>query len=499
MRRRSVLALLGSTLGAGCSGFGPTGDTTESPIDTPSPTDTPPDTGTPPSDELIPDQRWSLVEFETLPRTVSASPTRLHTTDGASLTVQFARTATSDGPALLRGAVVNEKPYDNTFELRRLPLFDTVPTAWPGARPHDEEYTYRDELILAPTENHAIADTVPDWELAEGGRWRLAGDVDGPWLPETHRLAAGEWFRFEYALVGREVGSGFPAERYQFTGHGSDTPNVGIAVWDTERPGPSADSRFAGADPDPLPEAANMAWYHDADAETTSYLAPNTESIELPETVGVTLRNHSHEVLSGNPYFWKLWKRVDGKWFHVAPWEWVQPLTRVPPGGVETWSLVGFNGKTARCEGAWTVGHLGGGRYAFQIGIGRDDRTHAALLDVEAPPASLEATVDLDVTSDGSTVLVYSPRREDEVPRATLTLTRAESAETRLITEQVMQHRNRALRNTLAFWGDSVDRVELVTDRNTVSKSARTRGYEDGSFRFRYDGMAFEATAEFDE
>lgn len=502
MHRRSVIALLGSTLSAGCAGFDPTSDATESPAGTP-PDGTP--TGTePPSDDngdvLEPEQRWSRVEFETLPRTASVTPTTRRTDDGASLAVEFERTASTDGPALLRGTVTNENPYANTFELRRVPLFDTVPAAWPGDRPHDAEYTYRDELLLAPTENHAIAETVPDWTLDSDGRWRLAGEVDGPWLPETHRLSAGESFAFEFALVGRPDGSGFPTARYHFRGDGGVDTGVVVAVWDTEHPGATTASRFESADPTPLPDSERMAWYHDADASTPTYLEPTAEQLELPASVEFVLRNHGRERVSGNPYFWKLWKYVDGQWFHVAPWGWPAPLTRVPPGGTETWTLAAFEGKTVECDDARTVGHLGGGRYAFQIGIGRDERTHAALLDVEAPPATVEPTEGLTVERDGGVVTVDWPHREDEVPQATLTLTRAADADpdARLITEQVMQHRNVALRNTLAFWDADTERVELVTDRNTVSRGARTGGYEDGSFAFRYEGITFEAAADFD-
>jgi len=445
-----------------------------------------------------PEQYWSLAEFETLPRTASVTPTRQRTTDGASVAVRFERTATTDAPAILRGTVTNENAYANTFELRRLPLFEPAPGAWPGDRPHGDDYTYRDALMLAPTENHAIAETVPDWVLASDGRWRLADDVDGPWLSETVRLESDESFTFEYALVGRNEETGFPTERYHLEG---DAGDVVVAVWNTDRPGPTTESRFADADPEPLPEADRMAWYHDADAATTAYLEPTAQRLELPDSVEFTLRNHSREKLSGNPYYWRLWKEVDGEWFSVAPWVWVMPAGWVPPGGTESWTLAAFDGDTVPCDDANTVGHLGGGRYAFQVGVARDERTHAALLDVEAPPASVEPTEGLTVERDGGVVTVDWPRRKNEVSRATLTLARTPGVDpdARLITEQVMRDRNVGLRNTLAFLDEGTDWVELVADRNTVSRGARTSGYENGSFRFRYEGTTFEAVAEFED
>jgi hypothetical protein len=240
-----------------------------------------------------------------------------------------------------------------------------------------------------------------------------------------------------------------------------------------------------------------MAWYHDVDSETETYLEPDSERVEPPARIEFALTNHSRERLSGNPYFWRLWKLVDGQWFHVAPWGWPQPLTRIPPGGEERWSLAAFHEHAIDLSEGHSVGYLGGGRYAFEVGIARDDRTHAARFDLDAPPAALEPTDGIDVTRDSARVRVRWPRRGNEDLRATLTLTRTDDAATRLLTEQLMQPRNAALRNTLSFVTEDVDAVELVTDRNTVSRAARTDGYEGGSFRFRHGEQPYEATATF--
>ncbi|WP_435125572.1 hypothetical protein [Halobaculum sp. D14] len=502
MRRRTVLALLGSTASAGCSTLGsPPTDTADAtrtrPARSTDETPTPADGGD--VSPLEPEKDWSLVAFQTLPVTVALPETRSRTRDDGSVAMQFARTATADGPALLRGTFTNRNDAANTFDLHALPLFQSVPSAWPGGRPRSERYTYRDELVLAPTADHDLATATPAVALADDGRWRLDDPVDGPWFPEQARLGPGESVRIEYALVGRGEGSGFPRARYRFDGHGDRT--VDVAVWSTDHPGPTGDSRFAGASPPALPEATRMAWYHGADAATTSFLRPESERVELPASVDYTLVNHGRSRLAGNPYFWRLWKLVDGRWFHVAPRGWPVPLSFVPPGGTETWTLAAFDEHAIDTGASSTVGFLGGGRYAFEVGVGRERRTDAALLDVEAPAATLEPTEGLTVTRDGSRVRVRWPRRADEVPRATLTLTRADAgdtAETRLITEQVMQPHNAALRNTLPYVEDGVTAVSLVTDRNTVSRGARTGGYEPGRFRFRYEGAVYEAAATFD-
>lgn len=498
MRRRALLATLGTALAAGCASLNRS-PAEPSPSPAPVPSDSPPATDPPTTEPGRepggPDQSWSLVEFDMIPVTVSLTSTRARTDDGGELVMRFVRTATPEHPAAIRGTFTNRNSFPNTFVLQGLPLFRNVPTAWPGGRPRSEEYSYRDELVLAPTERHDLAKTVPDLSLADDNRWRLTNEIDGPWLPETRRLEGGESFRFEYALVGRPEGRGFPRARYHFEGYGER--DVVFSVWSNDLPGPAGDSRFGGDDPGRLPEAEQMAWYHDAGERAPTYLQPSVEHAELPAKVEYTFVNHSRRTVSGNPYFWRLWKRVDDQWFHVAPWGWPLPLLMLPPGGTQSWTLAAFDDHAIRFDGANSVGHLGGGRYAFEVGIGREDVTHAALLDVEAPEASIEPMEGLEVSRDRTAVRVEWSRRTDEVPPATMTLTRARDAEARLIAEQLMQDRNAALRNTVPFLEPALERVVLVTDRNTVSRGARTGGYEDGSFRFSFDGQAYEATAEF--
>ncbi|MFB6359771.1 MAG: hypothetical protein ABEH59_00450 [Halobacteriales archaeon] len=498
MRRRALLGLLGTALSAGCAA---TGDTETEPTATPAPVPGISATATPASptgSEGEPNQRndwWSLVEFGTTPVTAALTKAGYRTPDGAEVTLRFGRTATDEHPATIRGVFRNANPFANTFRLNALALFQPVPTAWPGGRPGDADYTVHDELVLAPTDRHDIALTVPELTLASDDRWRLAGDVNGPWLPETKALEPEETFRFEYAVAGRPQGRGFPRDSYHFEGHGER--EVRIDIWSTASPGPGDGSQFGGPEVSPLPDTERMAWFHEAGAETPVYLRPSAERVELPAKIDFTLVNHSRDAVAGNPYFWRLWKQVDDSWFHIAPVGWPLPLVRIPPGGRHESTLAAFATRPVDCEGGRAVGHLGEGHYAYEIGIGRDDVTHAALVGFEASSVTIEPTDGLDVSRDGAEVRVNWPRRADDVPGATLTLTRSDAAERRLIPEQVMQSRNVALRNTLPFLDADVDRVRLMTDRNTVSRGARTDGYEDGTFRFRLRGETYAASAQF--
>jgi hypothetical protein len=490
--------MFGTTLTAGCAAIN---DSATEPTPTPAPVPSISATPTPASptgSEDDPDQPtdwWSVIEFETAPVTAALTNERYRTPDGGKVTLQFGRAATDEHPATVRGVFRNANPFANTFRLDALALFQPVPTARPGGRPRDADYTIHDELVLAPTDRHEIALTAPELSRASDGRWRLASDVDGPWLPETKAMEPGQTFRFEYAVAGRPKGRGFPRGSYHFEGHGEREARIDI--WSTDSPGPSDGSQFSDAEVSALPDTERLAWFHAVDAETSVYLRPSAERVELPRKIDFTLVNHSRDAVAGNPYFWRLWKQVDDRWFHIAPVGWPLPLVRIPPGGRHESTLAPFAAHPVDCDGAREVGHLGGGRYAYEIGIGRQDVTHAALLGFEAPSVTIEPTDGPDVSRDGAEIRVNWPRRDDEVPAATLTLTRAEAAENRLIPEQVMQSRNVALRNTLPFLDADEDRVRLVTDRNTVSRGARTDGYEDGTFRFRLRGEAYAASAEF--
>jgi len=497
MRRRALLGLLGTSLSAGCATLGgPSAEPSASPAPLPSdsPIPTEPPSNSTPNEPAEPDRRWSLVEFETLPLSACLLDTTGRTPDGGRWTMQFVGTATDHHPARIRGVFRNANDFENTFELQDLPLFRNVVSASPGGWASDDRDTYSDELLLAPTQRHTLAETVPELRLADDGRWRLAQAVDGPWFPEQRQLDAGESFALEYALVGRPAGTGFPRGRYRFEGAGDQA--MVVSVWSTDRPGPEGDSRFTGADPPTLPEAETMAWAHDAGAQTAIYLEPSAERAELSTNVSFTLVNHAKQPVAGNPYFWRLWKLVDTRWFHVAPSGWPAPLLRLPPGAVHETTVAAFEDHTIDCD-ARSVGHLGAGRYAYEVGIGQDGVTHAALLQLDGPAATVEPTDGVNVTRDGNAVRVRWPQHAGEVPAAILELHRTRSAQTRLIPEQVMQPRNVALRNTLPFLGVDVDRVKLITDRNTVSRGARTSGYEDGTFRFQLQGQAYEAAAQF--
>lgn len=312
---------------------------------------------------------------------------------------------------------------------------------------------------------------------------------------------------------------GFPTGTYDFAR--GDTDAFRITAWHTARPGPQSDSRFEGADVPSLPDADEVAWYHEAGPSTGVFLRPSTEHLDLPGPVDLWLVNHSREPLGGNPYYWKLWKLEDGYWYHVAPWGWPVPISAVAPGGEQPYGLRAFSGEAVQSGGddARPVGYLGGGTYAFEVGMARKSTgsTHAALLALRGPPVTLAPTGDLTVERDRSRVVVTAPEFGDgeHPPDARLTVRPVEvgGAGTevgRVLAEQVMRQRNRGLRNTLAFVDEGVETVVLRADTNAVPRYVRNEADSeaDGSnsgtdggttHRFRFRGRDYELSIEREE
>jgi len=490
MRRRALLASLGVGLAglAGCveSSTGPETTTTGDPTT---------DTTTPNRDSHPepPDRFTSLVELETGPRTYAFRPVQRRTTDDAEVALWFTETATADGPAVLTGYLKNANDFENTFRVEWIPGVGRVHAQQPRGLNHEAR------LHLAPTENNELAAAVPGVVRDESGYWRV--DDVGPWFPETYRMAPGEVVELEYAVVGEPGMEGRPTGTYTLEFDGDD---VSIAVWDTQSPGPDADSRFAGRELPDFEGDRATAWFHDADESTQVYVEPSTERLELDGLVEFEVVNHSHESVGCG--HWNLHKLVDGEWFHVGPFSHTADCRQLAPGQRTTWRLRAFNGEPVECGGdcheGITRGHLGGGEYAAVAGYGHPADESAALVEFVGDPVEVMPTADATVERDGDTVTVTTELwgREDEYAEdATVTVERADSADERLVAEQLMGDaavvrygsQYGALRNALAAFEEDVVRVVVRSDEHDVERAV---GYDETQRRFSFRGQAYVAT-----
>jgi hypothetical protein len=501
MERRRFLATLGAGLpllgGCGSSGTeSPTESPSESPTPSPSPT---PRTSTP--DELVTfeeDSGWigagSLLDLETIPRTYVLSRQRYRVDEGGEVRLKFDRTATDDHPARLVASLQNTDRYTEEFRLDWLAPFGRSTSERPrgyGERRTSAGVTHADSLVFAPTENHDLVDTPPSVRRDDDGLWRLVSEPTR-WQPETVVLEPGEAVRGEYAVVGHPEGTGRPTGVYEFV-RGQEDP-LSVTVWNPETPGPEESSRFSGDDVPTLAEGEDespVAWYHDADETTPSFVRPSTEQADLP--AGVTFRfiNRSRETLGCG--HWTLYKLTDGEWFSLGPLFRLSICYQVDPGDTDAWHLDLFNGDGIEGNSygdEQTFDFIGGGTYAAVVGFGHETGRSGALVELEGDQVDIQPTADAEAERDGSTVTVTTPRwRDEESESVRLRLTRADSAEKTLVAEQVMLRRYLGLRNTLPYLDDDVDEVVLRTDESVADSAV---GFDSSQSRYRFRGAAYE-------
>lgn len=454
MRRRALLTSI-IAASAGCASIGEptaTNRTTEPPSDR---TTAEQPTGTPPAG---PDRFTSVVDLQTGSRTYAYAPTRMRTDQGLVARLWFQRTATADGPAVVGGWLANRAEYDVTVPTRTVPVVGD-----PDGRARDVD-AETDTLYLAPTPDHALATTVPEVERGPDGFWR-AREL-GDWYPDRLSLDSGEWVRLAAAVVGGPAATGRPPGRYVFR---RADPRVRLAVWPTDTPGPTADSRFADRSVPSVGE--QTVWFHEADRTTPVFVRPTRERLTLDGRVRFRAINHSHQRVGCG--HWNLYKLVDDRWFHVDPIVHTADCRQLLPGEQVEWSLRAFNGRPVACEcDGLTRGWLGGGLYAVVSGYGESGT--GALVELVGDPVELRPTPDATVEREGATARVTTERFDDgsDPPDARLVVTRAETADERLIVEQLYRDHpfgtNRALRNGVAVMEPSLDRVVVRTDERAV-------------------------------
>ncbi|TYT63802.1 hypothetical protein [Natrialba swarupiae] len=500
-RRHFLVTAAGSALLAGCSALEDPDAEAERPpfqVDDPGESATDEDADADAGKSAFPFDEPSTVDFETAPLTATVVGGRVSTDDGLSARLEFAEPATADSPATLVSTVRNDRPYEQTFQPRRLLILDDPTTG----RTADNDSVY-----LAPAADHPLAETEPGYYRDDDGRWRLER-VGDDWFPDRLTLDAEQEVVGEYYLLGHHHHDRPPIEanRYEFSWREG---SFEIVCWPTDEPGPAGDSRFVGEVPPGFPEPDDeVRWYHDATPETPVFLEPSAESVTAPAKIEFDLVNHGRESLSGNPYYWRLYKLVDDRWFPVDPWEFPLPLGSVQPGDVDETELFLYDGDPVDRQGSRTVGHLGGGQYAYAVGYSVGPETYAARFDLEAPKLVVEPEDDVAIDDEGDRIVVRLPNYGDARRPATVTVSRLESepdpadsdetaVDERLVAEQLPRRPFRALRNSLPLFEDGVERVVVETDRGTA---LRRFDYEEGErLTFAYDGDAFEASGSLEE
>ncbi len=501
MRRRALLsAVTASTVGlAGCSfQWGPRrggGSPDDTPTDrrtttgaddtttrsTVTTTDTPP--SEPEIDPPAPDLDGTVVDLDAGPRTLAVRPHRLIHADRVRVRFRFAP-VDGEHPPNLGVELRNGRNNEVTLEPHELPVLGSPVAELRGSG--------RGLLLFVPSEWNRIAEGEPPVERGPEGYWRLGdSDIDGDVYPDRIRMDPGETVRADSAVVGPPDSDGRPTGVY-----GVAETDVELTVWHSERPGPTAPSRFGDRAVPALGDSVPaVSWYHEAGPETPVYVDPRTEGAELPARLGFTVVNHTRDAVPCGQ--WGLFKLVDGTFYEVDTSAAADGCRELLPGGRGTHRLLAFADDPVANDlpGETVVGHLGGGTYGVVVfGAGAETDASGALVGLEGPAVDVRPIEGVTVERDGATVTVRDPERDEAVETATATLTRADDAERRLIAEQVMQRdRNRPLRNTLPFLEGDVDRVVLET---TPSGAGISPGGATNRRRFLFREQAHELVAE---
>jgi hypothetical protein len=237
-------------------------------------------------------------------------------------------------------------------------------------------------------------------------------------------------------------------------------------------------------------------WYHEADENTETYLEPSDELVEPPATVTFRLVNRSDQPVRNRGIGWRLYKLVEGDFVEVAFTRIRgQGSRQIPPGRYHTSEVRISHGSVDEGRDGVSVGHLGGGVYAYTDGFGFEDALPATLIQVDAPSledSDVEPPEDATVERNGDTAVVTTDAwRESDDKREKIVVTRADGADDpeRLISEQ-LYNAEEGLRYALPFFEEGVETVEVradsrLADRTVGEDEDRTVRYSDEPYTVR--------------
>jgi len=507
MRRRAFLtALTAGTAGlAGCSfRWGPENDDpaeTARPNGTERPgrTRTSGDPGADPTPgqidppEPIPEPGARVVEATAGPRTLALQTTTVYHADRSTVyhadrfSLEFGfLPSDDDSPVQMVGVLENIRDHEVVLYVDELPILRSPVLT-------QEPRTRGAILLLPPTDPNDLAQFVPDVERGPKGYWQLAEtDGEGDLYPSRVRLDPGERRRVDCAVLGPPESEGRPVGVY---GDGASDRSLAITVWHSDRPGPTDSSRFSGRSvPSPYPgSSVEVAWYHEAGPETSVYVAPSVERASVPARIRFAAINHSDETRECG--HWDLYKLVDGTFYGLDSTFETDDCRVLHPGQRTVYELQAFGTDPLPSDDPQehVFGHLGGGTYAAIAGYGAETTSSGALIDLDAPSTEVAPTDDVIAERDGSSVSVRRTGRDaDDFDAVTAALIPIDAADTELIAEQVMQPWNRAIRNTLPYFGEGIEQVVLETSPFVVHRATRLGDPR----RFSFRGEAYELVAE---
>ena len=413
---------------------------------------------------------YSIVELEDVPMTLSSVHYfGAHDYEGVLAASALVEPSTDAEPVTLRTAAFNPGDEKTDLPLGLPPPYDGVGESEKG-----------NVLYAVPTEDHDLTEEGPDIEPGEVGTdetWHLVGEPDpDDWLPETVEIGPGEGYVGEYAVVADD--GELHEDVYWFGGVG-DRSELSVTAWYTDSPGPAEPSRFEGMNVPNLEILGleqDTLWYHEADESTEVYLEPSDELVEPPATVIFRNINRGDERFQEGD--WRLYKFVEGEFMDVAfQWITAEGLRQYMPGRYHTSEVRLSHGSADEEFDGVSVGHLGGGLYAYTDQVGPDDSWTAALVEVDAPSIeeeNVEPPEDATVETNGDRVVVTTEawREKSEDEREGFVATRAdEAAEAEHLIPEQLYNAHEGFRYALSFFEEGVETVEVRSDHRLVDRT----------------------------
>lgn len=490
MRRRALLAALASTSLAGCNALSNDGRrTTRPPLDVETTAPTP--TESPFGEPAVEPRPATASQVGPERRLVSLRAAGVP--EGFVVDAGFVGAATDSHPAMLWVGLRNATDAERTLEL--------------GPTPPVSEYRLRGgelPLYLVPVSESTPTEGLRLWNACWKTRSQDVVAVEDSTRRVTVPPATTVGGRYAVAVM-RGADVCLPAGQYEVAGDGGWS--LGLSVFPPRGTAPG-DSQFADpATPALVANDGTVHWFHEADAETTRYLAPGDEQVGLTNgRVRATLHNYGPgSLVAGGG--WALVHQHGDDWYVVAP------LTRasdpddtvVRPGQTDATTIDVDRRPRLDYGDPATVGGLAPGRYAVvypDVDVWRGDSrvstdSFGALVELVGTAPELAPSGMVESTTRRGDTLEVLASGDSGPSDAVVTVERTgERPDAPLILPQVLQFQ--ALRDTLSYLVDGdVDRVDLRTPdvrRERFAIGAANLALptdEDGSVAFAYAGAGY--------
>ena len=237
------------------------------------------------------------------------------------------------------------------------------------------------------------------------------------------------------------------------------------------QPEPPKDAR----EPPTFPDVNEVRYPASGGGSILVTVDPSTA--ELPgANITFEVANHGNDRFQTNFYHWRLHKYVEGRWWNLGVFEYMDELHYLNGGETHTWEAVVDNDQldqlpeklSPSADSSFSLAGVGSGTYTFSIvgSFGSDNSRFAAVtpFQLEGENVSLTATPFVEVEQEGETMRVtYNDPSPDVGKEYELTARRRGSHDDALPLVPEWGLRQEGIRNTLPFFSQDIEKVVYTT------------------------------------